>query len=124
MVWHLDQTIRAGEGKGKKVIDYAREKGFNVASDATELDAVTEANQDKPVLGLFSEGNMPVRWEGPKAEKNGYLEEAAKCTDTPERTADVPKLADMTEKAIDLLKVRLGLLVWVRQPRRLRPYEP
>lgn len=100
----FDQTIRAGEGKGKKVIDYAREKGFNVASDATELDAVTEANQDKPVLGLFSEGNMPVRWEGPKAEKNGYLEEAAKCTDNPERTADVPKLADMTEKAIDLLK--------------------
>lgn len=100
----FNQTIRAGEGKDKKVIDYAREKGFTIASNASELDAVTEANQDKPVLGLFSEGNMPVRWEGPKAEKHGYLEDAAKCTDNPERTADVPKLAHMTEKAIDLLK--------------------
>lgn len=100
----FNQTIREGEGKGKKVIDWAREKGYNVPTNATELNAVTEANQDKPVLGLFSEGNMPVRWEGPKAEKQGYLQEPAQCTDNPERGADVPKLADMTQKAIDLLK--------------------
>lgn len=100
----FDQTIREGEGKGKKVIDWARDKGYNIPTNASELDAVTEANQDKPVLGLFSEGNMPVRWEGPKAEKHGYLADAAKCTDNPERGPEVPKLADMTQKAIDLLK--------------------
>ena len=47
---------------------------------------------------------MPVRWEGPKAEKYGYLQESATCTDNPKRTADVPTLAAMTEKAIDVLK--------------------
>lgn len=52
----FDQTIREGEGKGKKVIDWAREKGYSIPTDASELDAVTEANQDKPVLGLFSKG--------------------------------------------------------------------
>ena len=98
------QTIRAGEGEGKTVVDYAKEKGYVVPTNAAELDKITEATQDKPVLGLFAEGNMPVRWEGPKAEKYGYLQESATCTDNPKRTADIPTLAAMTQKAIDVLK--------------------
>ncbi|HJG46630.1 alkaline phosphatase, partial [Corynebacterium variabile] len=42
-------------------------------------------------------------WEGEKAVKEGYLQPAETCTDNPERTAEVPLLADMTSKAIDLL---------------------
>ena len=64
---------------------------------------MTKADQDAPVLGLFSDGNMPVRWSGPAAVRQGYLQPASKCTDNPERGAEVPKLADMTTKAIDLL---------------------
>ncbi|MCI6206868.1 MAG: alkaline phosphatase [Corynebacterium glucuronolyticum] len=90
--------------EGKTVLDLAKEQSYQLPTTAAELDKITEANQDKPVLGLFSEGNMPVRWEGPKAEKYGYLQEAATCTDNPERTADIPTLAAMTEKAIDVLK--------------------
>lgn len=90
--------------EGKTVLDLAKEGGYQLPTTAAELDKITEANQDKPVLGLFSEGNMPVRWEGPKAEKYGYLQESATCTDNPKRTADVPTLAAMTEKAIDVLK--------------------
>ena len=47
---------------------------------------------------------MPVRWEGDKAEKEGYLKPAQTCRDNAARTDDVPRLADMTGKAIDLLK--------------------
>lgn len=100
----FDQKAKAGEWEGKTLREQAEERGYQLPTNAEELDKITEANQDSPVLGLFSEGNMPVRWEGPKAEKEGYLDEAAKCTDNPERTDDIPKLADMTSKAIDLLK--------------------
>jgi alkaline phosphatase len=55
------------------------------------------------VLGLFADGNMPVRWTGPAAVRQGYLQPAAKCTDNPDRGAQVPELAAMTQKAIDLL---------------------
>ncbi|WPF65538.1 MULTISPECIES: alkaline phosphatase [unclassified Corynebacterium] len=100
----FEAKARAGEYKDKTLLEQARERGYQLPTNAEELSKITEANQDKPVLGLFSEGNMPVRWEGPKAAKGGYLEEAATCTDNPERTSEVPLLADMTSKAIDLLK--------------------
>ncbi len=73
--------------------------------NAGELSAVTQADQKKPVLGLFSEGNMPVRWQGPKASYHGNIDKpAVTCEANPQRTADIPTLAAMTEKAIDLLK--------------------
>ena len=57
------------------------------------------------MLGLFAEGNMPVRWKGPKAVHHGNIDQAAvTCEPNAERTASVPTLADMTKKAIDLLK--------------------
>ena len=49
---------------------------------------------------------MPVKWAGPPAIRQGYLKPAAKCTDNPKHGSDVPELADMTQKAIDLLKAR------------------
>ena len=69
----------------------------------TNWPASTKADQDAPLLGLFADGNMPVSWAGPPAVRQGYLQPAAKCTDNPEHGSDVPKLADMTQKAIDLL---------------------
>ena len=73
-------------------------------TDAASLAAATEASQDKPLLGLFADGNMPVRWEGPKASYHGNIDKPpVTCTPNPKRDASVPTLAQMTEKAIDLL---------------------
>jgi alkaline phosphatase len=98
------QTATGGDYKGKPLEVQAKERGFQIVRTADELGAVTKADQDAPVLGLFADGNMPVSWAGPPAERQGYLKPAAKCTDNPEHGSAVPKLADMTQKSIDLLK--------------------
>lgn len=99
------EVARAGDWKDKTLLDQAKERGFAVVTNADELAAVTSADQDKPVLGLFSEGNMPVRWKGPKAAHYGNIDQpAVTCEPNAERAASVPTLAAMTTKAIDLLK--------------------
>jgi alkaline phosphatase len=84
----------------------AKERGYQIVRTASELANVSKADQDAPLLGLFADGNMPVRWAGPVAVRQGYLQPAAKCTDNPKRGAEVPTLADMTTKAIELLAAR------------------
>lgn len=98
------ETTTAGEWQGKTLREQAQARGYQLVSDATTLAAITQANQDKPLLGLFSEGNMPVRWEGPKASYHGNIDKAAvTCTPNPKRDSSVPTLAQMTDKAISLL---------------------
>src|SRR6185312_9955605 len=92
-----------GDYRGKTLEVQAKERGFQIVRTADELGGVTKADQDAPLLGLFADGNMPVSWEGSAAQRHGYLKPAAKCTENPEHGSDVPKLADMTQKAIDLL---------------------
>lgn len=100
----FSETATAGEWKGKTLREQAQARGYQLVGDASTLAAITEANQDKPLLGLFSEGNMPVRWEGPKASLHGNIDKpAVTCTPNAKRTDSVPTLAQMTEKAIDLL---------------------
>jgi alkaline phosphatase len=99
------ETAKAGDWKGKTLMDQAKERGFVLVTNLEEMNAVTAAGQEKPVLGLFAPGNMPVRWTGPKASLHGNSEQpVVTCQPNPERTASIPKLADMTRKAIDLLK--------------------
>ena len=98
------QTATDGEYKGKTLEVQAKERGFQIVRTADELANASKADQDAPLLGLFADGNMPVSWAGPPAVRQGYLRPAAKCTDNPEHGSDVPKLADMTQKTIDLLK--------------------
>src|SRR5262249_10837108 len=81
-----------------------KERGSQMARSAAELSAVSKPGQDSPLLGLFADGNMPVRWAGTPAARLGYLQPAEKCSDNPQHTPTVPTLADMTQKAIDLLK--------------------
>ncbi|EPK7357784.1 alkaline phosphatase [Kluyvera intermedia] len=98
------ETTTAGEWQGKTLREQAQARGYQLVNDATTLAAITQANQDKPLLGLFSEGNMPVRWEGPKATYHGNIDKAAvTCTPNPKRDSSVPTLAQMTDKAISLL---------------------
>ncbi|OMC40022.1 alkaline phosphatase [Mycobacterium sp. GA-1841] len=100
----FQQVAKAGEYQGKTLEVQAKERGFTIVRTADELDQAGKADQDAPLLGLFADGNMPTRWSGPVASKGGYLEPAAECRDNPDRTAEVPTLAAMTKKSIDLLK--------------------
>lgn len=98
------ETATAGEWQGKTLREQAEARGYQIVTDAASLAAATDASQAKPLLGLFADGNMPVRWEGPKASYHGNIDKApVTCTPNPKRDASVPTLAQMTEKAIDLL---------------------
>jgi len=97
------QTANGGDYKGKSLEVQAKERNFQIVRTASELDAISKADQDAPVLGLFADGNMPVSWTGPAAVRQGYLQPAAKCADNPERGSEVPELAAMTKKSIELL---------------------
>ena len=99
------ETAKAGDWKGKTLLDQAKARGFHVVTDLDELNAVTAAGDGAPLLGLFAAGNMPVRWQGPKATLHGNLDQPpVTCAPNAERAGSVPTLADMTKKAIDLLK--------------------
>lgn len=103
---YFDDVAKAGEWKDKSLLDQAKARGFQIVETTEALNAITAANDKDPVLGLFSPGNMPVRWLGPQAVHAGNIEQPpVECKPNPERDANVPTLAKMTEKAIDLLKV-------------------
>jgi alkaline phosphatase len=111
------QVAAAGQYQGKPLDVQAKEMGYQTVHTAAELDAVSSAGQNNPLLGLFAGGNMPVRWAGPRAERHGYLQPDVTCRDNPKHTADVPTLANMTQKAIDLLKTNgKGFFLQVEGP--------
>lgn len=101
----FEEHARAGRWTGKTLLDQAQARGFNLVTNLDALKRVRQADQDKPLLGLFSAGNMPVRWLGPKASYHGNLNQPpVTCQGNPQRTVDIPDLAAMTQKAIELLK--------------------
>ncbi|CNH50858.1 alkaline phosphatase [Yersinia aldovae] len=101
----FNQLAKAGEWQDKSLRDQALARGYVIVENLDELKAIKRADQQKPLLGLFSPGNMPVRWQGPKASYHGNLDKPpVVCENNAERTKDIPTLAVMTEKAIDLLK--------------------
>ncbi|ATI64729.1 MULTISPECIES: alkaline phosphatase [Edwardsiella] len=97
------QTVGAGEFKGKTLLQQAQAQGYHIVNDLAGMDAVTTADQQRPLLGLFAAGNMPVRWLGPKATRHGNQQAPVTCQPNPQRNADQPTLAQMTNKAISLL---------------------
>uniref|UniRef100_UPI000558EE12 alkaline phosphatase n=1 Tax=Erwinia oleae TaxID=796334 RepID=UPI000558EE12 len=100
----FSEKAKAGEWQGRTLEEQAKARGYQLISDLDGLNGITVANQDKPVLGLFADGNMPVRWKGPKASYHGNLEgKPVSCEVNAERPASTPTLAQMTDKAIQLL---------------------
>ena len=97
---------------GKSVLENARDNDFQIVTTAEQMAALTEANQDKPVLGLFTPGNMP-RMFNESVPTPGKPENYETCTINPKRTADVPTLAAMTQKSMDLLKNDAGFFLQV-----------
>lgn len=103
------QEITGGPDAGKTVVESALGKGYRYVTDAAGLEAVP--NGHKPVLGLFTSGNMSLEWTGPGASLGkGNTPEA--CNET-NRPANEPSLAAMTRKAISLLENRKGFFLQV-----------
>lgn len=101
----FNEVAKAGEYQGKTLREQAEARGYRLVSDWQELNAVSAANDRQPLLGLFAEGNMPVRWKGPKASYHGNIDRpAVTCEINKDRPVATPTLAQMTAKAIDLLK--------------------
>ena len=101
------QLAKAGKWEGQSLMDQALARGFTVVTDSASLEALSPANMRGPILGLFSESNMPVRWLGPKAQIGGHKNLApVTCEANPQRQPSIPQLAQMTRKAIELLSGR------------------
>ena len=98
---------------GKSVLDNAKDNGYQVVTNASELDAIAEANSDKPVLGLFSEGNMPRVLNQSIPTTDGGDLQPATCVANPEFTEETPRLGAMTSKALELLRNDNGFLLQV-----------
>ena len=101
------EAATAGRYKGKTLLQQAQARGYRIVRNAAELDAVSRADDTQPLIGLFADGNMPVRWTGPRASHHGNIDKPAiTCQPNPQRLATAPNLAAMTRKAIALLKNR------------------
>lgn len=98
------EKAKADKYQGLTLRNQAKRSGYQVVDNAAQLARVKKANQKKPVLGLFADGNLPVGWVGPKATRTGGSEPAVRCSSNPDFTSATPRLATMTNKAIDLLK--------------------
>lgn len=96
----FDQTITGGPDAGKTVIQSAQRQGYTVVTDASALAAV----DGKYVLGLFNPGNMSLEWNGAVALPfpGSGLPNGQTCLEN-QRPTNEPSLADMTDKALDLL---------------------
>lgn len=98
------EKAAAGKWKGRTLQEQAQARGYRIVRSAAELETVSRADDRQPLLGLFAEGNMPVRWMGPRASHHGNIDQPPiTCEANPERTAAIPTLAAMTRKAITLL---------------------
>lgn len=101
----FDQLIPAGQpNAGRTVLETAEAQGYEVVTDAAGLAA---ARPGRPVLGLFSAGNMSVDWTGLPAARPASGPQA--CRED-QRPPNEPSLAEMTRRAIELLRapVRSG----------------
>lgn len=96
----FEQKITGGPDAGKSVVQAAQDKGFQYVTDSAGLAGVKDTR--KPVIGLFSGGNMSLEWSGPGASL-GKGNTPAPCVEN-QRPANEPSLADMTSKAIKLLE--------------------
>jgi alkaline phosphatase len=109
----FNETAKAGAYSGQTLLAQATARGYQIVETKDALNAITKADQTTPVLGLFANGNLPVRYVGPAATTGGASLAAASCTDNTARPATQPKLADMTTKAIELLENPNGFFLQV-----------
>ena len=56
------ETATAGKWKGKTLEEQAKLRGYRYITAKDDLGVRPKANQDQPLLGLFSPGNLPVKF--------------------------------------------------------------
>ncbi|WP_347349148.1 alkaline phosphatase [Nigerium sp.] len=96
------EKAKAGDWKGQTLEAQAKARGYQYITDKADLATIGSADQRRPVLGLFSSGNMPVRYAETLATSGGGDKAAVQCQANP-KASEVPTLASMTKKSIDLL---------------------
>lgn len=107
------ETAKAGTWANQTLLSQATSRGYQVVNDKAGLDSLTKADQNTPVLGLFASGNMPVRYATIPATVGGADLTAKSCSANTDRPSTQPTLADMTSKAIELLKNDNGFFLQV-----------
>ncbi|HEY7615272.1 MAG TPA: alkaline phosphatase, partial [Terriglobales bacterium] len=95
----FDQIIDGGPYVGQTVIQSAIAQGYTVVTDAAGLAATTWKQR---VLGLFTPGNMSLEWSGDLALP--FPGSGPQTCVEDQRPANEPSLAEMTTKAIELLR--------------------
>lgn len=113
---YFNQTAQAGEYQGMTLKDQAKARGYQYVEDPAQLGSLSEADQSSPVLGLFAAGNLPIQYNESKTYDGKTAQEIAlkgqqdgnaslqTCTANPDWLGNKgASLADMTNKAIDLL---------------------
>jgi alkaline phosphatase len=98
----FQQTAKAGQWNDQTLLDQAAQRGYQVVTDAAGLQGVTAASQSKPVLGLFTPGNFPTRFN-PTTATVGGADTASTCTENAGRLPNALSLRSLTNKAIGLL---------------------
>ncbi|MFC4223223.1 alkaline phosphatase [Lysinibacter cavernae] len=98
----FSQTAKAGEWKDLTLNEQAAKRGYQLVGDVAGLEAVTEASQEKPVLGLFTAGNFPTRY-APTTATVGGANSAVTCQESAGRLPAELSLSSLTDKAISLL---------------------
>ncbi|MGD8149877.1 alkaline phosphatase [Ornithinimicrobium sp. Y1694] len=98
----FSEVARAGEWEGLTLEEQAKQRGFQYVTTEAELEALTEANQDAPVMGLFSGRNMPVKFQEFYATPDGASLAPHTCQ-VNAAWEEVPSLDAMTRKSIELL---------------------
>lgn len=109
----FEETATAGAYEGMTLWEQAEARGYQTVTTAEELSAVTEADAESPVLGLFTSGNFPTRYAAAYATDGGASGDAVTCEANSERLDEDLSLANLTEKAISLLDNEEGFFLQV-----------
>ena len=100
----FSQVIPSGEYEGMTVKEQAEALGYTVVTDQAARPALQRGDK---LLGLFGEGTLPTRWDGPTASPyvtGSNSNNPGECVvPNPEVPASQPTLERMTDASIKLL---------------------
>ncbi|WP_300745454.1 alkaline phosphatase [uncultured Bifidobacterium sp.] len=108
---YFNQTAQAGEYAGKTLWEQAKERGFQTVENDVDAFSALAYKENQPVLALLGSGNLPTQFNNTPALTQKLTEQRGviQCSTNPSwlgnknASGNSASLADMTDKAIDLL---------------------